>query len=89
MPGLITAASTVQKLSGGGTITYTGNTSRCIWWALLGVNAGVEGAAYGTLTHKQSITDSSGYATAIYTAPIALGAGQYDRIKVFESQVVS
>ena len=89
MPGQLTASATVEKLGGGGTITYKGNANRGIWWALVGVDTGVEGAAYGTLTHAQPITDAGGYATAVYTAPTSIGANQHDRIKVFESQVVA
>jgi hypothetical protein len=86
MAATITLASTVQKIKGGGTITYKGNPSRCIWWELVGVDTGVEGAAYGTLTNAQ---DADGYATATYTAPTSnLGANQHDRVRVHESMAV-
>lgn len=90
MPGTLHAASTVEKIGGGGTITYKGNANRCIWWELVGVDTEVEGSAYGTLSHMQTETDSSGYATAVYIAPAsALAANQHDRIRVHESQVVA
>lgn len=89
MPGTLTAASTAELIGGGGTITYKGNANRGIWWALVGVDTGVEGAAYGSLSNKQLLTDANGYATAVYHAPNSLGANQHDRIKVFESQAVA
>lgn len=75
-----------RTIKGGGTITYKGNPSRCIWWELVGVDTGIEGGAYGTLTNAQHVTDASGYATVSYTAPVAdPGANRMDRIKVHES----
>ncbi len=89
MPGTITLASTVQKISGGGTITYKGNADRGIWWELVGVDGNVEGSAFGSLSNTQHKTDDGGYATAIYTAPTSnLDPDQWDRIKVYESQAV-
>jgi hypothetical protein len=89
MPGTITLSSTVQKIKGGGTITYKGNANRCIWWELVGVDANVEGAAFGALSNTQDETDTDGYATAIYTAPTAnLDPDQWDRVKVHESMAV-
>lgn len=89
MAATIVLASTVQKIKGGGTITYKGNPNRCIWWQLVGVDTNVEGAAYGALSNVQDETDADGYATAIYTAPTAnLPATQWDRVKVHESAAV-
>lgn len=89
MAATITLSSTVQKIKGGGTITYKGNANRCIWWELVGVDSLVEGAAYGSLSNVQDETDADGYATAIYTAPTAnLLTTQWDRIKVHESAAV-
>lgn len=89
MAAIITLANTVQKIGGGGTITYKGNPNRCIWWHLVGVSSNVEGAAYGTLSNAQKETDADGYATAIYTAPTSnLAATDWDRIKVYESTAV-
>ena len=86
MAAIITVASTVEKIGGGVTLTYKGNANRCIWWELVGVDAMVEGAAFGTLSQAQHITDADGYATATYTAPTsALDPDQWDRIKVHES----
>jgi len=89
MPGTLRVSNMAEKLSGGGTITYKGNVSRCIWWELVGVDTGVEGTAYGALSHVQQETDVNGYATAVYTAPISIGANQSDRIRVYESQAVA
>jgi hypothetical protein len=78
--------SHIRMIEGGGTVTYKGNPSRCIWWALVGVDTGVEGAAYGTISNEQHITDAGGYATAVYHAPtVDPGANKLDRIKVYES----
>jgi len=89
MGATITLASTVQKIKGGGTITYKGNPNRCIWWDLVGVDSNVETAAFGSLSHIQNETDADGYATAIYTAPTSnLLNTQWDRIKVYESMAV-
>lgn len=90
MPGTLHAASTVERIKGGGTITYKGNPNRCIWWQLVGVDTGIEGAAYGSLSHIQTETDGAGYATAVYTAPVVdLTVNQNDRIRVYESQAVA
>lgn len=89
MAAIIMLANTVEKIGGGGTITYKGNPNRCIWWHLVGVSSNVEGAAYGTLSNAQKETDADGYATAIYTAPTSnLAATDWDRIKVYESTTV-
>lgn len=75
-----------RTIKGGGTITYKGNVSRCVWWELVGVDTGVEGAAYGTITNAQHMTDKGGYATVTYNAPVVdPGANRKDRIKVHES----
>lgn len=90
MPGTLYASSRAEKIKGGGTITYKGNPNRCIWWKLVGVDTGVEGAAYGSLTHIQVETDSGGFATAVYVAPTSnLTPNQNDRIRVYESQAVA
>lgn len=89
MAATITLASGTKRIKGGGTITYKGNASRCIWWELVGVDTGVEGAAYGSIQNETHITDGQGFATVVYIAPVAaLGANQFDRIKVHESQAV-
>lgn len=89
MAATLTLASGTKRIKGGGTITYKGNVSRCIWWELVGVSAGVEGTAYGSIQNLTKVTDTSGFATAVYIAPIvALAANQWDRIKVHESQAV-
>ena len=89
MAASIVVASTAKHIKGGGTITYKGNPSRCIWWHLVGVDAMVEGAAFGSLSNIQDETDEDGYATAVYTAPVvALDPDQWDRVKVFESIAV-
>lgn len=89
MAAMITLASGTKRIKGGGAVTYKGNASRCIWWQLVGVSAGIEGAAYGSIQNTTMVTDGQGFATAVYIAPVvALGAGQFDRIKVHESQAV-
>jgi len=89
MAGTIRIPAHAKFIGGGGTITYKGNTNACIWWELVGVASMIEGAPYGSLDNIQHITDSDGYATAVYTAPTAdPGVGNYDRIKVHEAQVV-
>lgn len=56
----------------------------------MGVDTGIEGAAYGSLSHIQTETDGAGYATAVYTAPVVdLTVNQNDRIRVYESQAVA
>lgn len=86
MAATIVLSSTVQKIKGGGTITYKGNPDRCIWWQLVGVDNNIEVTAFGTLSNAQDETNGDGYATAIYTAPTAnLDPDQWDRIKVHES----
>lgn len=76
----------IRTVKGGGTVTYKGNPSRCIWWDLVGVDTGVEGAAYGTISNAQHVTDAGGYATVVYHAPVAdPGVNRLDRIKVYES----
>jgi hypothetical protein len=53
---------------------------------LVGVDTGVEGAAYGTISNAQHVTDAGGYATVVYHAPVAdPGVNRLDRIKVYES----
>lgn len=89
MAATITLASGTKIIKGGGSITYKGNVSRFIWWELVGVSAGVEGAAYGSIQNQTHITDSQGFATVVYVAPVVtLGATQFDRIKVHESMAV-
>ena len=86
MAATITVPVHVKTIKGGGTITYKGNASRCIWWELVGVDTMVEGAAYGSISNEQHITDSNGYATVSYHAPTTdPGANKMDRIKVYES----
>lgn len=84
--GQIIVPRHVTFIGGGGAITYSGSVSRCIWWELVGVDTGVEGAPYGSLSNEEPLTDADGLATAHYTAPTtALTATQSDRIKVHES----
>lgn len=79
-----------QALGGGGSITYRGNVTRCVWWELVGVDGGVEGAPYGALSNQQELTDGGGYATAFYTAPtVDPGVGKSDRVYVHESLAVA
>ncbi len=86
MAATISVPSHAKFVGGGGTITYKGNASRCIWWELVGVDTGVEGAPYGTLSNVQFDTDLNGRATASYHAPeVDPGAGKSDRVKVYES----
>jgi len=86
MAATITVPEHVKTIKGGGTITYKGSVSRCIWWELVGVNGVTEGAAYGTISNAQNVTDKGGYATIIYHAPtVDPGVGKKDRIKVHES----
>jgi hypothetical protein len=89
MAATIHIGSGARRVGGGGTITYKGNPDRCIWWELVGVDAMVEGAAFGLLANEQHITDADGYATVSYVAPVAaLDPDQWDRIKVYESMAV-
>ncbi len=89
MAAVLTIPTLAKTLGGGGAITYRGNVSRCIWWELIGVDGVTEGASYGTLSNQQDLTDTGGYATALYTAPtVDPGAGKFDRIKVHESAAV-
>lgn len=69
---------------------YTGTASRPIWWALVGVDGGVEVSPFGTLTNTMRVTDVDGIATALYEAPdTALDPDQYDRVKVWEDGIVA
>lgn len=86
MSATITVPEHARMLKGGGTITYKGNAGRCIWWELVGVDTGVEGAAYGAISNAQHVTDQDGRATVSYHAPlIDPGTNRKDRIKVHES----
>lgn len=90
MAATITLSSTVEHINGGGTITYRGNHSQCIWWELVGVDSNVETTPFGALSNAQRETDADGFATAIYTAPETdLLDTQWDRIKVHESSAVT
>lgn len=74
-----------KVVGSGGTITYTGTAEKAVWWELVGVDSGIEGAAYGSLANTQSRTDVDGRATANYTAPATdPGADKSDRIRVYE-----
>lgn len=88
MAASITLSSTI-RINGGGTISYKGSPSRCVWWELVGVNAMVETVPFGALSQAQRDTDVDGYATATYTSPTtSLGVNQWDRVRVHESIAV-
>lgn len=80
----------IRFLKGGGTITYKGTADKCIWWQLVGVDGGVEGAPYGSIDNTTHVTDADGIATSQYHAPTtALDPDQFDRVYVHEDGIIT